>query len=81
MSPPSFQELDKLQYHIGLQDVGERLQNAANAAFRNDNRMRYENVYVLMLYWEDEDPKLPVTIEVDELCEVFRKVYRFAVDV
>lgn len=79
--PPSFHELDKLQYHIDLHDVGERLQNAANAAFPNDKRMRYSTVYVLMVCWEDEDPNLPVSIEVDELCDVFHKVYRFIVDV
>jgi hypothetical protein len=80
-SPPSFHELDKLQYHIELQDIGEMLQNAANAAFPNDNCMRYSNVYVLMLYWEDEDPELPVSIEVDMLCDVFHSIYQFVVDV
>jgi hypothetical protein len=79
--PPLFHELDKLQCHIDLQDVGERLQNAANAAFPNDKRMQYSTVYVLIVCWEDEDPNLPVSIEVDELCDVFHKVYRFVVNV
>jgi hypothetical protein len=79
--PPSAKELDKLQYHIDLQDIGLKLQNAANAAFPNDRRMRYKTVYVLLLYWEDEDPKLPVSVEVEELSDVFHTVYRFIVDV
>jgi len=47
--PLSFRQLDQQQYHISLQDIGERLQNAANAAYPNDKRARYSNVYVLIL--------------------------------
>jgi len=78
--PPTSRNLDQQQYHIALQDLGERLQNAMNAAFPNDHRIRYFAVHVLMLFWEDEDPKLPVSIELDELGEVFENVYRFEVE-
>jgi hypothetical protein len=37
--PPSPHQLDRLQYHISLQEMGEKLQAAANAAFPNDRRM------------------------------------------
>ncbi len=79
--PPNFQELDHMQYHITLKDVGQQLQNAANAAFPNNHGMRYSNVYVLLLCWEDEDPNLPVSIEIDELFVVFSEIYNFDVEV
>lgn len=79
--PPTSHELDQLQYHISLQDIGEKLQKAAAAAFPNINRSKYSQVHVLLLCWEDEDPDLPVSIEVDELSEVFERHYHFDVEV
>ena len=38
-------------------------------------------MYVLLLCWEDEDEKLPVSIEVEGLREVFVNIYRFTVQV
>jgi hypothetical protein len=43
--------------------------------------MRYTAVHVLLLCWEDEDPKLPVSIEVEELRDVFKNVYNFDAEV
>lgn len=78
--PPSSHDLDQLQYHISLQEIGEKLQRAANSAFPNDNRLKYTSVHVLLLCWEDEDPRLPVSIEVDELREVFENIYHYNVE-
>ncbi|KAH8587443.1 hypothetical protein B0O99DRAFT_494001, partial [Bisporella sp. PMI_857] len=79
--PPPLHELERLQYHISLKEVGESLQQAANAAFPNENRMRYSSVYVLLICWEDEDPQLPVSIEVNGLANVFEVVYNYRVEV
>jgi hypothetical protein len=79
--PPSSRDLDHLQYHISLQEIGQRLQTAANLAYPNDKRVRYTAVYVLLLRWEDEDPKLPVSVELDELHGVFKNRYHFNVEV
>ena len=77
--PPTSRDLDQLQHHISLQQLGERIQKAANAAFPNDKRMRYSSVYVLILFWKDEDPNLPVSIEALELKDVFEDLYHFQV--
>jgi hypothetical protein len=77
LPPPTSRELDQLQYHISLQEMGETLQKAANATYPNGNRSRYTTVYVLLLCWEDEDPKLPVSMEVNELGELFCDAYHF----
>ncbi|KAK0106231.1 hypothetical protein ONS96_003873 [Cadophora gregata f. sp. sojae] len=79
--PPTSRDIDHLQYHISLQEFGRQVQDAANAAFPNDQRSRYSNVYVLLLCWEDEDPKLPVSIEVQELRSLFQVLYDFDVEV
>jgi hypothetical protein len=47
--PPSGYELDQLNYHIGLQDFGRGLQNAADAVFSSDRRSRYTQVSPLLL--------------------------------
>jgi len=50
--PPTSRELDQLQDHIDLQEVGRLLPNAANAAnasFTNHRRMRYLSVHALLL--------------------------------
>lgn len=79
--PPSSRDFDQLQYHIALQNIAEKLQTAANLAYPNDRRMRYAAVHALLLRWDDEDPKLPVSIEIDELREVFEDIYHFSVEV
>ncbi|KAG4438265.1 hypothetical protein IFR05_006247 [Cadophora sp. M221] len=79
--PPTSRDLDHLQYHISLQEIGKQLQHAANAAYPHGQRSRYSNVYVLLLCWEDEDPQLPVSIEVNELQNTFEIMYDFDVEV
>lgn len=80
-APPTSRDLDHLQYHISLQEIGKQLQDAANAAYPHGQRSRYSNVYVLLLCWEDEDPQLPVSIEVNELQSMFEIMYGFDVEV
>ncbi|RDW58140.1 hypothetical protein BP6252_13551 [Coleophoma cylindrospora] len=75
--PPSHDELDRLLFHIPLEDFGKRLQLAAEAVFPNNTESRYESVYVLLLCWEDGDPKLPVEQELEDLKHVFDEGYHF----
>jgi hypothetical protein len=78
--PLSGYELDRLNYHIDLQDFGRGLQDAANAVFATDRRSRYTQVSALLLSWEDEDPQLPVSLEIRALKEVFVELYGFEVE-
>jgi hypothetical protein len=79
--PPTPQQLDQLQYHVSLQEFGERLQKAASAAFPNDGKIRYTTVYVLLLCWDDEDPRLPVSTEIEDLDDMFANMYHFEVEI
>lgn len=78
--PPSHDELDRLLFHIPLEDFGKRLQLAAEAVFPNSDESRYKSVHVLLLCWEDGDPQLPVEQELDELRHVFDECYHFATE-
>lgn len=75
--PPTAADNDRWQYHIDFQTFTNSLQAAANAVFPNDTKSRYSKVSVLMLSWTDEDPKLPVSLEMDSLYEVFHKTYGY----
>jgi len=80
-SPPlSGYDLDRLNYHIDLQDFGTNLQQATNAVFSSDRRSKYTKVSALLLSWEDEDPQLPVSLEIKELKDVLVNLYGFEVD-
>jgi hypothetical protein len=79
--PPRADEIDQWQCHIDLQQFGQELQAAANKAFPNIATSRYTNVYVLLLSWEDEDPNLPVSLEILNLFKVFKNVYRFETEI
>jgi hypothetical protein len=74
-------EVDRLAAHIGFREFGESLQAAANAVFPNDSQCRYKKVHALILCWEDEDPSLPVSIEIEKLFSVFEDVYHFESEV
>jgi hypothetical protein len=78
--PLSGYDLDRLNYHIDLQDFGTDLQKAADAVFSSDRRSRYTKVTALLLSWEDEDPQLPVSLEIKELKDVLVNLYGFEVD-
>jgi hypothetical protein len=75
--PLPLYELDRIQKDIDFQSFGEGLQKAAEAIFPNDNRSRYTEVHVLLLSWEDEDPNLPVSIDISRLSDLFQTVYGF----
>jgi hypothetical protein len=79
-TPLSGHELDRLNYHVYLRDFGCQLQRAANAIFPGDQFSRYSKVHVILLSWEDEDPKLPVSLEIKSLAEVFSTLYGFEVE-
>jgi hypothetical protein len=78
--PLSFYDLDRLNHHVGLEDFGKGLQNAANAVFSSDRRSRYTQVSALLLSWEDEDPQLPVSLEINALKDVLINLYEFEVE-
>lgn len=75
--PPTLADIDRWRYHIDFETFGKSLQDAANAVFPNDTNCRYTRISVLMLSWEDEDPQLPVSQEIQKLYEVFRDDYRY----
>ncbi|KAF8854102.1 hypothetical protein BDZ45DRAFT_597553 [Acephala macrosclerotiorum] len=81
-SPPSFYDIDQLNYHIDLQEFGKGLQVAVNAVFSGTGhrRFRYSRVSAILLSWEDEDPSLPVSLEIAALREVFINLYGFEVE-
>ena len=79
-TPPTMEDIDRWTYHTDLQNFGQNLQIAANAVFPNDKTSRYEKVSVLMLSWADEDPKLPVSLEVESLASVFQHRYNYNVE-
>jgi hypothetical protein len=79
--PPTSDDIDRWNCHISLKEFGEGLQAAAKSVFPNESRSKYTRVTVLMLSWEDEDPNLPVSIEISKLLHVFRNIYHFDVDI
>jgi hypothetical protein len=78
--PPSANDLDRLRYHIDLRDLGSVIQKAANAIFPGNQVSRYAKVDVILLSWEDEDPNLPVSVEITELASVFTNLYEYQVE-
>ena len=75
--PPTLADIDRWRYHIAFEEFGKSLQEAANAVFPNDTNSRYTKVSVLLLSWEDEDPELPVSREIEKLHAVFRDYYGY----
>src|SRR5450756_711788 len=65
--PPTPDDISRWQCHIDLETFGQSLHAAAKAIFPNTSKTRYKKVSVLMLCWEDEDPKLPVSEEIKNL--------------
>ena len=79
--PPSPHDIDCWQHHIDLKEFGEDLQIAARAVFPNGTKCRYSKVSVLLLSWEDEDPQLPVSLEIEKLFSVFHNIYHFDTEI
>ena len=80
-APPSFDQFDRSQAHIGLKTFGEGLHAAAQAVFPSESRSQYTKVYVLMIRWGDEDLNSPVSIEIRKLFNVFKDTYQFEVEI
>lgn len=78
--PPRADEWDRTLRHIGLEDFGKSLEKAARAIFPNDNKSKYSKVYVLLIRWETQDPKLLVEREIAELRRVFEEIYHYDID-
>jgi hypothetical protein len=78
--PPRADEWDRTLRHIGLKDFGEALENAARAVFPNDKGSNYSQVYVLLISWQTEDPKLPVEREIKALREVLKDIYHYDIE-
>jgi hypothetical protein len=78
--PPTHHDIDLWNRHISLKEFGEGLQGAAGALFPNETNSRYTKVTALLLSWQDEDPNLPVSIEISRLVDVFSNIYHFDVD-
>ncbi|PVH81338.1 hypothetical protein DL98DRAFT_397218, partial [Cadophora sp. DSE1049] len=78
--PPAPHEIDRWNRHVKLQDFAAGLQDAAKALFPNEKTSRYSCVTVLVLSWQDEDPRLPVSLEIAELIRVFRDIYNYDVE-
>lgn len=49
--------------------------------FPGDQISRYTKVDVILLSWADEDPKLPVSLEIDQLAETFISYYGYGVEI
>jgi hypothetical protein len=79
--PPTPDDISRWQYHIDLEKFGQSLHTAAKAVFPNTSKTRYKKVSVLMLCWEDEDPNLPVSDEIEKLDDVFKNNFGFDTEV
>jgi hypothetical protein len=79
--PPRADEIDRWQHHIAFEQFGQDLNLAAKALFPKTSKCRYRNVFVLMLKWNDEDPDLPVSLEIQRLYDVFKVTYHFETEV
>jgi hypothetical protein len=78
--PPRTEEWDRTLRHVDLEEFGKSLEKAAEAVFPNDQKSRYSKVYVLLIRWKTEDPKLPVEREIIELRQVFEGIYHYKID-
>jgi hypothetical protein len=75
--PPTAAEIDR-RLQLGLfEEIRQKLQSDVDGFFPNGEKTRYSNVYVLLICWANEEPKLPVSLELDELCDVFSSYYGF----
>jgi hypothetical protein len=73
------QDITRSENHIpNIQTLGEDLNIAIQAAWPNRNGIRYTNVRVLLLSWEDDD--LGVSAEIEPLKRLFKERYYFGVD-
>lgn len=80
--PPDPSLLSRMNSQVRLKDFAKSLEQAVKTIFPGQDQTRYRGVSVLLITWEDdEDPKLPLSVEVAELREVFDSFYRFQTDI
>jgi hypothetical protein len=75
--PPTPKEIDQRQKLFQMNEIRKELQSEINDAFPNYGKSRYRNVYVLLIRWAREESSLPVSLELNELCDVFASDYGF----
>ncbi|KAL8703851.1 MAG: hypothetical protein Q9201_002979 [Fulgogasparrea decipioides] len=69
-------DISRISYHIqDLETFGDIVTKAAAAAFPSTKKSRYQNVFVLLLSWEND--KLGVILELQELDNVLSQKYHF----
>ncbi len=78
--PPTAEEIDRIHEQCFLKEIRKDLQKEANDAFPNEGKSRYRNVYVLLIRWANEEPSLPVSLELNELSGVFSLDYGFSTE-
>jgi hypothetical protein len=76
----TMKDINRWSCHTNLKRFGESLQTAAKAVFPNDKKVRYSKATVLMLSWADEDPQLPVSLEIEKSETTFRAYYHYEVE-
>ncbi len=79
--PPRPEDLDRWHRHTTLEDFGRALNKRAKLVYSSETRSRYSNVYVLIIKWEKEDPNLPVSHEIKDLCQVLEGTYHYQTEV
>ncbi|KAI9742518.1 MAG: hypothetical protein M1835_003057, partial [Candelina submexicana] len=62
-----------------IESFAEILNTAVKGVFPNKAKTTYRRVYVLLLYWEDDN--LGCVTEVDELDQVCQNIYHFTTKV
>lgn len=76
---PRTHDISFTENHIsGIEELGEILNIAAQAACTKRSHIRYTNVHALLISWEDDD--LQVVTEIKDLQHVLQDKYYFDVE-
>jgi hypothetical protein len=79
LKSPRTHDITCSDHHISdIQKLGEDLNVATQAAWPRRHDIRYTNVQVLLLSWEDDD--LGVSAEIEPLKRLFKERYYFSVE-
>ncbi|KAG4442602.1 hypothetical protein IFR05_001932 [Cadophora sp. M221] len=80
-NPPRPEDIDRWHRHTTLENFGRALNKRAKLVFSSESRSRYSNVHVLVIKWEREDPNLPVSHEIEDLCRVLKGTYHYQTEI
>jgi hypothetical protein len=72
--------LGRLNDHVRLQDFGVELQKAADAVFPSGQTSRYTKVDVILLSWEDEEPDVRISSDLQDLSDTFANLFGYHVE-